>query len=699
MLCTKSRVSNTNKLTWESSLLDLSKTSRIPKNLQKLYDYGILTVRDLLWIAPLHVQKKPSLKSFDHLHIGELFLGKAKLINLKLTPAYGRKGKSKVQLFNVQAVIKDLLSENYLTLKWFNAYPNIKKQLEELDEFSFMAEVSDFKGTLQAINPKLNPDNESEDILIKYPTVNTVSGRFIKTYIDRIPQSLWTQTLYPKLENLLQSLKRDSLNTSFKMLHAKSDFEKEAYKKEKNNIIYLEFLLDQIKVVSRKRKNKKLQARKFNISKERLIQFEKLFPYELTVDQVKVTHEIINDLNTGHPMMRILQGDVGSGKTTVAIITALSILDKGSQVAIMSPTEALALQHYREFGRYIGKEYNISLLVGSQSLSKKKEIYDELLQGKIDLIIGTHSLFQESVVFKDLQLAIIDEQHKFGVEQRQKLVSKGKSVHTLIMSATPIPRTLQLARYGDLEISTIKSMPSNRKGIKTRIVEGSNMENFLKFIYTRITLNEQIYIVTPAIEDSQMDINNLKDISIYFKKLFPKLEIGEVHGKVSSEGKRDILKSFSDKKLNILIATSVIEVGIDNPNATVMAIYNPERFGLSSLHQLRGRVGRGEKPGFCFLIADKELNLESIERLRILEQTHDGFKIAEADLKNRGQGDLFGKNQSGISNSKRIANIIDHFHIFEQVTKEVDTFAQSNPKLIDEIIDHVLNDAKVSYTI
>ena len=692
-------MSNTSKLTWESSLLALSKTSRIPKNLQKLYDYGVLTVRDLLWIAPLHVQKKPTLKSFDHLHIGELFLGKAKLINLKLTPAFGRKAKARIQLFNVQAVVKDLLSENYLTLKWFNAYPNIKKQLEELDEFSFMAEISDFKGTLQAINPKLAPDDEMNDILIKYPTINTVSGKFIKTYIDRIPHGLWTQTLYPKLETLLQGLKRESLNNSFKVLHAKSDFDKEVFKREKNNIIYFEFLLDQIKVVSRKRKNIKLQARKFNTSKEKLIQFKKLFPYELTVDQDKVTHEIVDNLSTGHPMMRILQGDVGSGKTTVAIIAALSILDKGSQVAIMSPTEALALQHYKEFSRYIGEDYKVSILIGSQSNIQKKEIYSELVQGRTNIIIGTHSLFQESVVFKDLQLAIIDEQHKFGVEQRQKLVSKGSSVHSLIMSATPIPRTLQLARYGDLEISTIKSMPSNRKGIKTRIVEESNMENFLKFIYTRITLNEQVYIVTPAIEESQMDITNLKDISNYFQKLFPKLKIGEIHGKVSSDEKINTLKSFSDKKLDILIATSVIEVGIDNPNATVMAIYNPERFGLSSLHQLRGRVGRGEKPGFCFLIADKKISIESIERLRVLEQTHDGFKIAEADLKNRGQGDLFGKNQSGTSNSKRIANIIDHFHIFEQVIKEVDNFAQSNPELIDEIIDHILNDAKVSYTI
>ena len=496
MLYTKSRVSNTSKLTWESSLLDLSKTSRIPKNLQKLYDYGILRVRDLLWIAPLHVQKKPTLKSFDHLHVGELFLGKAKLINLKLTPAYARKGKTKVQLFNVQAVIKDLLSENYLTLRWFNAYPNIKKQLENLDEFSFMAEISDFKGTLQAITPQINPNNELEDIIIKYPTVNTVSGKFIKTYIDRIPEDLWEQALYPRLEKLLQGLNRNDLNTSFKTLHAKSGYDQETFNREKNNIIYLEFLLDQLKVVSRKRKNKKLQARKFNVSNDQLKEYKCLFPYQLTADQVTVIDEIISDLSTGHPMMRILQGDVGSGKTTVAIITALTILNKGSQVAIMSPTEALALQHYKEFCKYIAKDYTIALLIGSQSSAQKKELYNALKEGEIDIVIGTHSLFQESVVFKDLQLAIIDEQHKFGVDQRQKLVSKGESVHSLIMSATPIPRTLQLARYGDLEISTIRSMPSNRKGIKTRIVEDNNMENLKsKFILSLPLLKSHKWIL------------------------------------------------------------------------------------------------------------------------------------------------------------------------------------------------------------
>jgi ATP-dependent DNA helicase RecG len=291
----------------------------------------------------------------------------------------------------------------------------------------------------------------------------------------------------------------------------------------------------------------------------------------------------------------MVQGDVGCGKTVVAWLATRVVNLNGAQAALMCPTEALAIQHFESF-RSMNPELKMDLLLGSTKAKEKKELLIRLKNGTTELIIGTHSLFQDSVVFNNLGLAIIDEQHKFGVEQRLRLVSKGEGTHSLIMTATPIPRTLSLAQYGDLDISSIRTMPAGRKGIKTRITEKPNYDKYIEFVKGRLSLGEQAYFVFPAIEESEtLDIQNVKDAFKKYQRIFGQFKVAMLHGQMKADEKEKVVQDFRGKEYHILISTSVIEVGINIPNATVMAIYNPERFGLSSLHQLRGRVGRGEK--------------------------------------------------------------------------------------------------------
>ena len=443
---------------------------------------------------------------------------------------------------------------------------------------------------------------------------------------------------------------------------------------------------------------KSLAAKVFN-DEQAVADLISSLPYQLTADQVGVWSELIEDFESGHPMMRMIQGDVGCGKTTIALMASLLIAKSGSQVALMCPTESLANQHYETFKENI-HDFEIELLVGSTKPKEKKAIYNRLRDGELKIVIGTHALIQDAVEFSDLQLAIIDEQHKFGVDQRLKLTRKGKATHNLILTATPIPRTLQLAQYGDLDISSIKTMPAGRKGIKTRIVKPDTYEKYLSFIKTRLTMGEQIYIVAPAIEESEtLNIQNVNEIEKEYQKYFPEYSIKALHGKLKSDEKAKVLQEFKSNKVQMIISTTVIEVGINNPNATVMSIYNPDRFGLSSLHQLRGRVGRGEKVGFCFLVMKDKPSQDSVDRLKILEKTNDGFEIAQADLENRGEGDLFGTDQSGNISSKKVASIFEHFDLFNQVNKDIQALIAQNNPIIDEYVKSMKQNTKITTTI
>ena len=327
-------------------------------------------------------------------------------------------------------------------------------------------------------------------------------------------------------------------------------------------------------------------------------------------------------------------------------------------------------------------------------------IQKNLIQGETEIIIGTHSLFQDTVAFKKLGLAIIDEQHKFGVEQRLRLVAKGQGTHSLIMTATPIPRSLSLAQYGDLDISSIKMMPAGRKGIKTRITEKVNYEKYIEFVKNRLSMGEQAYFVFPAIDESEtLDIQNIKASLKKYQETFRDFQVGMLHGQMKSEEKEQTVQDFRDKKIHLLISTSVIEVGINIPNSTIMSIYNPERFGLSSLHQLRGRVGRGSKAGFCFLVLDKDVSPEAYQRLKVIEQNLDGFVIAEEDLKFRGEGDLFGVDQSGTNSTKKLANFLTHTAILEQVVADVQRMQDTRPEILAPHFERLAKDQKILDTI
>ena len=696
----KSSTSNTSSLSWDSSIESLAKTKKPSPTILKLQEGGITVLSDLLWLLPLRIHKTPSNQAFKEAHLNQYFKGSGRIIHTEVRPAFGRKGKGNILLYNGYIIVKDDLSQENMSLRWFNLYPNQKKQIESLEHITFLGEVQEYKAQKQVINPQILSTLEPEPFIIDYPTVNKVTGNHLKSVVKLIPKYLWLQ-----VPQTIPELKYDeeiSLGRAFQIMHGQipaEEFSTALKSQAENRLIYEEFLIDQIKIQTRRKFIKKKIATKFSISQSENDSLIRSLPFELTPDQIKVFNEIKDDLNQGHPMMRMVQGDVGCGKTIVAYLTSKIIIQAESQVALMCPTEALARQHYESF-KEISSDLRIELLLGSTKAKERKVIAERMKSGQAQLVIGTHSLFQDAVEFKNLSLAIIDEQHKFGVEQRLKLIAKGSGVHSLIMSATPIPRSLSLAQYGDLDISTIRTMPKGRIGIKTRITEPTNYTKYVEFIKQRLSLGEQAYFVFPAIEESEVtDLQNVKDSFKKYEKLFKPFKVSMLHGKMKPEEKDQVISEFTKKNADILISTSVIEVGINIPNVTIMSVYNPERFGLSSLHQLRGRVGRGSKPGFCFLVLDKDLPPESLKRLEVIEKNLDGFIIAEEDLKMRGEGDLFGVDQSGSHSHKKLANFITHSETLEKVIADLKTLQLQREEILLPIWEKFAKDQKILDTV
>lgn len=697
-------------LTWSSSLEDLiGKASK--KSYEKLELAGIKEVSDFLWTFPLRVVELPPLRSFDHIEEGRIFIGRAKILNIQAKPNFRVRGCGKAMLYNIMVHVQDLLSDKVITLKWFNSYGSITSKLSKVTYLEFMGEASVFNGQGQFTNPDYfeleNPDapspfvTVSNELKIQYPTINTVSGVHVKKFIDKIPKELWSNIPETLPSSLIKKKNFLSIGDAFKVIHAKIKPTPELEAKAEKRLIYEEFFEDQLKIHLRRKYFKKPKAKRYEVSEDVYQSFANLYPYELTNDQTQTLQDIRRDFVSEHPMMRLVQGDVGCGKTTVAMIAAMIVIKKGGQVALMCPTEALAMQHFISAHELFGDDtVKFRLILGSTPAKEKKAIQAGLIGGEIDFIIGTHSLIQETIQFRELALAIIDEQHKFGVDQRIKLTSKGLGTHCLIMSATPIPRSLSLTQYGDLDISSIRTMPGGRKGHKTRIVTQETFQQFLSFIMTRLSLHEQIYVVVPAINDNaEQDFHNLIDTLERFKKYFPDHRVEGLHGQMKSDEKAAMFKDFKAHQVDILVSTSVIEVGINVLNATVMAIINPERFGLSSLHQLRGRVGRGDKPGFCFLVNDKQISALSKERLKVIENNTDGFKIAEEDLKLRGEGDLFGTDQSGSLAQKRLANIVLHADILYEAREDAFELIKAHDPDIEKLLEKYSNDTRIFTTV
>ena len=487
--------------------------------------------------------------------------------------------------------------------------------------------------------------------------INNALNLHINEMVDYIPCE------YSKKYNFLDK------ESCVKIIHNPNSIDE--LKKAQIRLKYEELFIFMLKINILKSKNNKHHiGLERKVSREKVDNFIKTLPFELTSDQLKTVDDIYNDLTLPKRMNRLIQGDVGSGKTIVSIIACYINFLSGYQSALMAPTEILATQHFENIKKIFKDiDINIELLTGSMKAKEKKDIYKRLSDGEIDLIIGTHTLIQDNIEYKNLGLVITDEQHRFGVNQRSNLKNKGVMPDVLYMSATPIPRTYALTIYGDMDISNIKTRPKGRKDIITYVKGTNEIKDVLYMMKDELELGHQIYVIAPLIEES--DKSNLKNINELYEKIkmaFKHYNVDILHGKMKNSEKDEIMNKFSNKEINILISTTVIEVGVDVENATMMVIFDAHQFGLSTLHQLRGRVGRNQLQSYCILISDG-----AKKRLSIMESTNDGFKISEEDFKLRGYGDLFGVRQSGDMTFK-IANIKEDFKILLQAKEDSEKF-------------------------
>ena len=461
---------------------------------------------------------------------------------------------------------------------------------------------------------------------------------------------------------------------AFKMMHFPESSER--YEEARHQLAYEELFVMQSGLALLRNKEQCHKGPKMGPNGDLMAQCIENLPFSLTGDQQRALEDIRIDMEDERPMQRLLQGDVGSGKTVVATLSLLKAIENGYQGALMAPTEILAAQHYEGITEVCGNlGITIELLTGSTTKKEKERIYEGLADGSIHMIIGTHALIQEGVNFHNLGLVIIDEQHRFGVEQRARLQQKGTYPHVLIMTATPIPRTMTLSVYGDLAVSLIKEMPPGRKPVKTYVVDSSYKDRLRAFFGKEMAEGRQVYVVCPLVEESEkLDLQAAEELYLELKEYFYKAyEVGLVHGRMKPSEKDEVMNAFHNGNISLLVSTTVIEVGVNVPNATIMCIEGAERFGLSQLHQLRGRVGRGSHQSYCILISDSK-NDVSQERLKLMEQTQDGFELAEQDLLLRGSGQLFGLAQSGLPDL-RVANIIKDIEILVEARKDVLDFA------------------------
>ncbi|XMB85605.1 ATP-dependent DNA helicase RecG [Mycoplasmatota bacterium WC44] len=515
----------------------------------------------------------------------------------------------------------------------------------------------------------------ASDITFKYVSVKPVYslkelplGNFKKALKSAVEK--YGNELEETLPNyLLKKYKLISYKDSIRIAHFPNSIDE--IKHLKRRVKYEELLKYQMLLQYSLYMNKVSNGTKINYSKELINEFIKSLPFKLTDSQSKSVNEILLDLNSDYSMNRLVQGDVGSGKTVVAITALYAAYTAGFQSAFMAPTEILSEQHYINLKKLL-PELSIRLLTASVKAKDRRDLLTALESGEIDIIVGTHSLFQDDVIYHNLGLVITDEQHRFGVEQRKRLRGKGFFPDVLHMSATPIPRTLAITLFGDMDVSTIKELPKGRKPIKTKLFKTKDMDRILGFIEKEIDKGRQAYIVTALISESdKIELQNAMDVfNDISNRLSSKVEL--LHGKMKNEDKETIMKDFKDHKIDCLVSTTVIEVGVDVPNATVMVILDADRFGLSQLHQLRGRIGRGEFDSYCFLVSDNTSN-KAKERLRIIESTLDGFELSEADLRLRGPGDFFGVRQSGYPSFKYadLINDINILNIARDDAKEI----------------------------
>ena len=652
-------------------LSDINTIKGIGSKTTKLFKKkNINRIIDLLYNLPRDSTDRSNLKTINELQIGKI-----------QTLTVSVKKYNFPRLRNLPNAVMCEDKTGKIECVFFNSYEGyIKKILPINSKVTISGKIGYFRKKYQITNPT-HISTDQNSIVKVFPNYSLTEGlgeikyrNILNDVLENIPEfDEWLN------DKLLKKFNNISWKNAILELHKPENINKKG--NFLSRLIFDE-IMSNFLINSKIRKSiKKIKKNRKKFNNEAYDFIKSRIDYKLTNDQINALNEINTDLKSNQKMFRLLQGDVGSGKTIVSLIASYNVIKSGHQVAFMAPTEILAKQHYNLAKKIFKKNINVELLTSKVDLHRRKEIINDLSNYKINLLIGTHSLFQEKIIFKNLGLVIIDEQHKFGVKQRKKLSDKGgKNCDILVMSATPIPRTMIMTIYGDMDTSIIREKPMNRKAVKTYSKLESKIVDVIKFVKKEISKNNQTFWVCPLIEESKK-INHQSAVKRYndLCKIF-KNRVGLLHGALESDEKEKVLLKFLNKEIDILVSTTVIEVGIDFPNANVIIIENSNKFGLSQLHQLRGRVGRGSKDSYCILLFKSSLSENAKKRIKILKSTNDGFKISEEDMKLRGYGDLLGFKQSGIQ-SFRLADPILNEDLFLIAEKEIKRLEHTNESL------------------
>lgn len=592
----------------------------------------------------------------------------------------GEKRVRKLSILNV--LIAD--GSGSMQLTFFNM-PFLKKTLKQGGYYLFRGTVQSRGSHKLMEQPKiysLEDYNRQKHTLI--PKYSLTKGLSNQTVQKAVRQALGNYEFEPEFypDELLTTYDLAGEREAVEAIHFPTDMEQLV--RARKRLVFDEFFLFLLQMRRNKQFGEELSNACPMFVTADTVRFLEQLPFPLTRAQKRVWQEIRDDLGGSGCMNRLIQGDVGSGKTILAVLALLMAAANGYQGALMAPTEVLAVQHFETIQGYVrdyGLIFKPVLLVGSMTAREKREIYERIASGEANLIIGTHALIQEKVTYQSLALVVTDEQHRFGVRQREQLALKGADPHILVMSATPIPRTLAIILYGDLHISVIDELPANRLPVKNCVVNTSYRAKAYRFIAGEVAKGRQVYVICPQVEEGEMeDLENVSEYSEKLRSALPAdIQVAHLHGKMRPADKNRIMEEFAAHSIDVLVSTTVIEVGINVPNATVMMVENAERFGLAQLHQLRGRVGRGEHQSYCIFVSTKE-NKETMERLQILNRSNDGFFIASEDLKLRGPGDLFGIRQSG-EFSFKLGDIYTDSAILSQASEAVELLLQKDPGL------------------
>lgn len=649
---------------------------------------GLKTLRDLFEFYPRAYEDQRAARNIASLKVNDIVSIKATVQAVHSV----NMGRSTRKMYDV--VVRD--ASGIIHCKYFRVpYKGYFERFKPFTEVRVVGKVIEYRGRLEFHHPDIRdvePDEETQDALI--PLYTEIEGLATAKIQKLVRQALaqieeWPEEALPKW--MLQKYELKTRKDALKELHYPDPAKASEYmafqSAAQRRIIFEEFFWLELYLAARKTGFQKEGAPKIENAGAKLLALEKSLPFQMTGAQRRVFKEIKADLETGHPMHRLVQGDVGSGKTLVSFMAALYAAESGFQSCLMAPTEILAEQHFKNAKKVLEPlGIRLAMLVGKTKTAERKQILADLAAGEVDLIIGTHALIEDEVQFSNLGLVIIDEQHRFGVEQRGVLKNKGKSPHFLVMTATPIPRTLAMTVYGDLDVSIIDEMPAGRSPIQTRAIFESKRPQALQFMLEQLSKGRQAYFVYPLVEESEkIDLKNAVSEFEKLQQQFPQVKFGLLHGKMKSDEKDQVMDQFRRHEIQVLVSTTVIEVGVDVPNANIMIIEHAERFGLSQLHQLRGRVGRGEHKSFCILIMGYAVSEEGKQRTEMMEKTSDGFKIAEFDLEMRGPGEFMGTRQSGLAGFK-LANLIRDMQSLQQAREAAFEVLKKDPKL--SFMDH-----------